>query len=249
MKKNLVLLAGSLLAASLGCSQAYLVLPTPLPATPGPTISSASGADQLSISAAPSSTPITFPTPDFTATPLPPTSTPIPGWSKFEGGPVDIWLPSYFIGGDASVQMPAAIATLQTMYPGLDLKAMQADQNSLSAIIVRVFDPKPDPEGGLTYVSVYREDVAEGMSLGAYVDTAIQNTSKFGVADRQKLSVGPHSAERILITDPERQIKDLAFFVKEDTTIWSIYYNTHDVVYDQYLPIFESSILTFNIHH
>src|SRR5919199_4461962 len=51
----------------------------------------------------PAVTPTNTVSPTATLTPSPaPTVTSIPGWSKFRGGGVEIWLPNSFVGGDWS---------------------------------------------------------------------------------------------------------------------------------------------------
>ena len=179
-----------------------------------------------------------------------PSATPIPGWEKFEGQGVELWLPESFEGGDLREDLEVIVERLRNLGPDFEPMAQMIEQNP-SMYVIWVFDSEVGPSGFLTNVTITTERVLSAMTLDTYMDIALgQLPDHFQVMERGIVTLGDHQAGRVVVEFALYGVvaKELMYVIKDGTTIWAITYATGVEVFTERLPIFEQSALTFKTH-
>jgi len=179
-----------------------------------------------------------------------PSSTPIPGWEKFEGPGAELWLPESFEGGDLSEDLDVIVENLRNLGPDFEPMAQMIEQNP-SMYVIWVFDSEVGPSGFLTNVSVATERVPSAMTLDTYLDAALGILpDHFQVLERGIVMLGDHEAGRVVVEFALYGIvaKEVLYVIKDGTTIWAITYAAGDEDFPERLPVFEQSALTFKPH-
>ena len=137
-------------------------------------------------------------TPQPAATPQP-TATPIPGWAKFEGGGVEIWLPESYKGGDLEQDVAVIVAELENLGPDFEQMAKMIEQDP-SMYVIWAFDSQVGDSGLLTNVAVTTEKVLSAITIDTYLDAALkQFPAQFQVVERDIVSLADHQAGRLVI--------------------------------------------------
>ncbi|RPI30905.1 MAG: hypothetical protein EHM70_12765 [Chloroflexota bacterium] len=183
--------------------------------------------------------------------PSEPTKTPIPGWEKFEGGNVELWLPESYEGGNLEEDIDVVVEKLKSLGPDFEQMAEMIEQNS-TAFVIWAFDSEIGDSGGLTSVAVTTEKVLSVMTIDTYLDSAIkQLPATFQVVERDIVSIEGYPAGRLVFgfSVSGVAVKEVLYTVKDGNTMWVITCGTTAEEYDQRLPVFEQSVLTFAIHH
>lgn len=175
------------------------------------------------------------------------TATPITALKKFEGGGVGLWLPDTWVGGDLSKDLDVIIKKMRDLGPSYEQAAQTLEQNR-SAFLFWAFDSKVGDSGFLTNVSVVTEQIPSAMSIDTYLDAAIkQFPSDFRAVERGLVTIGGYETGRIVLEASlgGRQIKEVMYVIKGESTIWVVTYATSAEEFDKRLPVFEQSIRTF----
>lgn len=178
-----------------------------------------------------------------------PTATPIPGWEKFEGGGVELWLPESYEGLSIDEDIDVVVERLRTFGPDFEQMAQTIEQNP-SMYVIWAFDSEIGDSGFLTNVAVTTEKVLSAMTIDTYLDAALkQLPAAFQVVDRDIVSLNDHQAGRLVIefAVPGVVGREVMYAVKDDNAMWVITYATGAEEFDQRLPFFEQSALTFAI--
>lgn len=179
---------------------------------------------------------------EWTPTPEPTT---IPGWKKFTGSHVEIWLPERFVGGETS----SMIEKLKMQYQGLEPIAEALD-SSEHKIRLWAFDPEPGPPAFLTYAMVGADELKSGASLEAWVqDSLAQLTADEKVIEQGSAPLRDDPAYRTVVETryPNRRVKELTYYIQRDDLVWIVIYATDSKEYDARLPDFERSAQTLTV--
>ncbi len=186
--------------------------------------------------------------PQPTAT-APPTATPIPGWEKFEGGGVELWLPESYRGGDLAEDIEVIVEILRRLGPDYEQVAQMIEQNP-SMYAIWVFDSEIGDSGFLTNVAVTTEKVLSAVTLDTYLDAvARQLPAQFQVIERDIITLVDYQAGRLVLEFVVSGLagKEVLYVVKDGNTMWGITFATAAEEFDQRLPVFEQSALTFAV--
>jgi hypothetical protein len=178
-----------------------------------------------------------------------PMATPIPGWEKFEGGGVELWLPESFDGGNLEEDLDVVVENLRRLGPDYEQLAQIIEQNP-SMYVIWVFDSEVGSPGFLTSVAITTEKVMSAITLDTYLDAAAsQFPAEFQIQERDIVTLGEYQAGRLVIDFTIQGVdgSELLYVVKDGTTIWAITYGTGAQEFDERLPVFEQSALTFAI--
>jgi len=186
--------------------------------------------------------------PEPTATPAP-TATSIPGWEKFEGGGIELWLPESYEGGDLTKDVGVVVERLRSLGPSFEQVAQTIEANP-TMFVIWVFDSVVGESGFLTNVNVTTEQVMSAVSIDTYLDAALQQfPAEFQVVQRDLLTLDDHPAGRVAVDFTVSGVpgKEVIYIVKDGTTIWAVTYATGAGEWEQRLPDFEESIQTLAI--
>ena len=197
----------------------------------------------LSSSILPSSSPETLPTIESI-----PTS--IPGWEKFEAKGVELWLPESYDGGNVSEDLNTVVEKIKALGPEFENMAAVIEQNP-DMFAIWAFDSKIGASGSLTSAAITFEKVLSVISIDTYLDAAQnQLPASFVVTDRQILKLNDYDAGRLMIEFSISGIngKELMYAIKNGNVVWVITYGTSADEFDQRLPVFEKSAITFNVN-
>ena len=197
----------------------------------------------LSPSILPASKPETVPTIEIM-----PTS--IPGWEKFEANGVELWLPESYDGGNLKEDLQTVVEKIKSLGPEYENMATVIEQNP-DMFAVWAFDSNIGASGSLTSTAITFEKVMSVVTIDTYLDAASsQLPASFVVTDRQIVKLNGYDAGRLVIefsisgTDG----KELMYAVKNGNTFWVLTYGTGADEFDQRLPEFEKSALTFKVN-
>ena len=175
--------------------------------------------------------------------------TPIPGWEKFEGKGVEVWLPESFEGGDLENDVDVVVQNLRRLGSEYEQTAEMIEQNP-DMFAIWVFDSEVGPSGALTNLNVTSEKVLSAITLDTYLDAVSgQLHSAFAIVEREIVTLSGYEAGRLVIevSAPVLVAKELMYAIKEGGTMWVIAYTTGADEFDERLPIFEQSAETFKI--
>ncbi|MCK5053424.1 MAG: hypothetical protein KAR65_04060 [Anaerolineales bacterium] len=178
-----------------------------------------------------------------------PTATPIPGWERFEGGDVELWLPESYKGGNLSEDIELIVDNLRSLGPDFEQMALIVEQNP-SMYVIWAFDSEIGDSGALTNMAVTTEKVLSALTIDTYMDAALrQLPAQFQVVERGIVSLGEYQAGRLVMEFTISGVagKELMYVVKDDNTIWVITFGTGAEDFEQRLPVFEQSVQTFRI--
>jgi hypothetical protein len=187
-------------------------------------------------------------TPQFTATPQP-TNTPIPGWEKFEGRGVELWLPESFEGGNLDEDLDLIVERLKGLGPEFEQLSQTLDQNR-SVFALWAFDSKVGEQGSLTSANITTEQVLSVITIDIYLDAVEkQFPPGFAVRERDIVQLGDREAGRLIADFTVSGVSgnQLLYVVKDGNNIWVISYGTSVDEFEERLPVFEQSAQTFSI--
>jgi hypothetical protein len=176
-----------------------------------------------------------------------PTNTPVPGWTKFEGEGIELWLPDSYVGGDISENLDSIVALLRDQGPDFEQIAQMIEQNP-DIYALWATDSEVGSSGFLTNVNIIPEQVISTMSIDTYLDAAEQQfPPQFQVVERDNVSVGKYDAGRLVVEFNLTGVvgKELLYAIKDGNTMWIITFATGLEEFDDRLPEFEQSVSSF----
>ncbi|MCK5633687.1 MAG: hypothetical protein KAI06_01300 [Anaerolineales bacterium] len=177
-----------------------------------------------------------------------PTATPIPGWEKFEGDGVELWLPESYEGGTRE-DMEMINEAIRSLGPEFE-QAVQAVEQNPSMFIIWAIDSDIGDSGGVTNVSVMKEKLIYAFPIDNLIDEVIKELpAQWQVVERGIVSLENYQAGRVVVeaTISDFSVKQLGYYIKDGNTMWLISFGSLAEDFDQRLPVFELSILTFAI--
>lgn len=173
--------------------------------------------------------------------------TAIPGWEKFEGEKIELWLPESYEGGNLQEDLDVIAANLRRLGPDYEQMAQFIEQNK-DLFVLWAFDSDIGSSGLLTNVNVTTERVVSAVTIDSYLDATIaQLPPQFQVVEREKISLDRHQAGKLVteFTIAGIEGKQALYVIKDGTTVWVTVFTTGAEEFEQRLPVFEQSINNF----
>lgn len=175
---------------------------------------------------------------------------PIPGWEKFDGGRVALWLPESFRGGSLrGKNLDAIVEGIRALGPDFE-KAAQTIERNPSAFVIFAVDSQVGDSGTMTSMNVVAERVPSAVTVNTYVDIVAKKLSrKYQVVERGIVPLDHYEAGRLVVAIDVQGVsmKSVMYAVKDDSTIWALNYGTSASEFDQRLPAFEQSARSFAV--
>jgi hypothetical protein len=162
---------------------------------------------------------------------------------------VELWLPASYEGGDLAEDVEVIVENLRRLGPDYEQIAQMIEQNP-SMYAIWAFDSEVGDSGFLTNVTVTTEKVPSAVTLDTYLDAALkQLPAQFQVIKRDIITLADYQAGRLVLEFAIYGVagKEVMYVVKDDNTMWVITFATAAKEFDQRLPAFEQSALTFGI--
>jgi len=170
---------------------------------------------------------------------------PIPGWEKFSGKGIEIWLPESFQGGNTETDLPIIIEEMKQLGPEFEQIAQSMEQNA-SAFALFAFDEQVGDTDFLTNVNVVSEGVQAALTVDDYLNLVAQQLpEQIQVIEQEVVAPEGVDVGRFVLEFASLGTKQLMYVVKEDTTIWTITFSTGINEFEERLPTFEKSAKTF----
>lgn len=188
-------------------------------------------------------TPVGLPA-EWTATPSEPT--PIPGWIIFEGEGVNLSLPPNFIGGDPVAKRQEVIDLIRTLGPEYESYVETVEQNQSGMILVAL-----DLESAQSIVGVTRREIPPEMTLDEYLNgflsALVEEVPGILVIDRSKVRRDDDTFGRVVleIVAGEGISRQLSFVILEGGMVWTVSYASPLDRFEEMVPTFDLSVLTF----
>jgi hypothetical protein len=183
-------------------------------------------------------------------TPTPrPTMTPIPGWEKFEGTGIEIWLPEHFVGGNISENLDLISEQIKSLGPEYEPYLQQILQNP-SMFSLWAYDSELGSSRYLTNIGITTDKVSSLVPIDTYTDESVsQLPDTFHLLERDRVTLNGRDARRLVVEMklPGISAKALMYILVDGNTVWLITYTTASDEFDSRLPVFEQSANTFNI--
>jgi hypothetical protein len=199
-----------------------------------------------------SSKPILLPS-DFTPiglpvawTPTPSEPTPVPGWKIFTGEGVELALPANFEGGDPIARREELIELVRSLGPEYETYVETVEQNPTGMVLV-VFDL----ESAESIVGVTLREVPPEMKLDEYVNgllgALVEQIPGTSVVDRSEVQRDEDRIGRVILefATGEAISRQLTFVVLEGGKVWTVSYASPFDRFEEMLPTFDLSMLTF----
>lgn len=201
------------------------------------------------------------PTP--TNTPIPPTDTPtpvptdtptpepegIPGWKKFEGGGIELWLPESFEGGNLDENLDYILEIVNGLGPDFqqyaDLIALNKD-----VFVIFAFDTNIGANGESNNVNVTTAQTSPSVTIEDYLAAAMtQIPAAMTVTSSDVLTLNDYDAGRLEFHYSLQgvELAQIMYIIKDGGNFWIVTYTTNESIFGEMLLIFEDSIGTFEI--
>lgn len=204
----------------------------------------------------PTETPTPLP-PTETPTPLPPTETPLPsptpegfpGWKKFEGGGIELWLPEDFEGGDLSKDLDLILETIGEISTEFE-EYMEIVAQNKEMFVLYAIDIDLSDLTFVTNVNVTHFETLSAVQIGDVLEASLSQLPEFMVVtDAEILTVAGYDASKLVLQYPLEgvEIAQAIFTIKDGGGFWTVAYTTSGSKFAEMLPIFEQSISTFKI--
>jgi hypothetical protein len=186
------------------------------------------------------------------------TTTPIPGWSKFEfaNPPGELWLPESYEGGD-TVNYPDIVLLSAEIFID-DQEFIDDIKNLIEIPEVVFFAFDTDSEGVIRFAYVMSEELDPDLdvTLDVYMNVLSDNAAEDGakVVGRTTVQTDQYEAGRIVIEnkvpagDLEAFIHLTIYSIRLDNTMWNVAFRTGRDEYNDYLPVMDDVVNTFRVH-
>ena len=168
------------------------------------------------------------------------------GWNTFESGGVQISLPDKYEGGSAD-EMDDIVQNMKSMGPEYEAMAEMAAANP-DLFLLWAYDTEISTGGFMTNVIVLAEPIPSGVTLESYVDAASNLLpSEINIVEQDIVSLDEYKAARLVMetTMMGSTIKQVAYSIKGDSTMYSLTFSTDSSEFSKRLPDFEKSANSF----
>ena len=187
------------------------------------------------------------PTPTPTEFTLPPVE-PLPGWSRFEGREMEIWLPDYYFGGDPLKDLNL-ITQFLTEYGEEGQRILLNAQKNKSRYNFFAFNTLLTPTGILPTVNIFSEVVSPATSMNGYMDSMTNFLSEgYLEITRDVGSVnGIETGTMVLQAPlPNGSGRELRFMMRgEPTEMWVISFTTTVDDLDAHIGDMQQAVRSF----
>jgi len=188
--------------------------------------------------------------PEWTPTPVVAAPTDIPGWDRFEGKGVSVWLPKSWIPGDPEQDLNEFADSLSELGGGFAQSAEELRTNPYGLLLWAV-DGTPTSSGAVTSMTVTKEDVPPDTSMRAYLDGELQELpAEFRVVESSLAALARYpEAAAVMFEYTARGVafKQVSYLIKDGALVWTVEYGTGALDFDGVRPTFELSISTLAI--
>ncbi len=175
--------------------------------------------------------------------------TSIPGWKKFTGRDVELWLPESYQGiAPNGEDIGVVLDNLRSLGSEFAPIADNIQQNP-NLFAFWAFDSNVPESGSLTNINIAAEQVISAVTLDMYLDSLTkQLPSQFQVQESKKLSLEHYQAARVITEFNLNNVtgKQAAYIIKDGNNIWVVTFSTSLEEFEERLTTFEQSITTFN---
>jgi len=175
--------------------------------------------------------------------------TPIPGWKKFTGRDVELWLPQSYQDIDPnSKDVDVVLDNLRSLGSEFEPIAENIQQNP-NLFAFWAFDSNVSESGRLTNIGIAAEKVISAVTLDIYLNSLTkQLPNHFQIQETQKLSLEYYEAARVITEFNLNNVtaKQVAYIIKDGNNIWVVTFSTSAEEFEERLVTFEKSITTFN---
>jgi len=202
----------------------------------------------------PQPTPTDQPTVTVTVTStVAPSATDLPeGMVRVTGsnGAVEMLMPDSFTGGDADLYLFDLIDQLRNSeYSFNDMADMLENDAAMFEIIA--FDLYDLPTGFLANLIVGTDDIAEGQTLDSYfMDLIDYLRGSFDIQQAALARINGRESGCLIMesTDSLPFTTSLNCVILDNEQVWTVSYTTTSAEFEQWQPIFEESIFSFQIN-
>jgi hypothetical protein len=188
--------------------------------------------------------------PEWTATPEVAPPIDIPGWDRFDGKGVSIWLPKSWIPGNPEQDLNEFVEPLRMLGGGFAQSAEELLANPYGLLLWAV-DGTPTTSGAATNMNVTKEDSPPDSSMQDYLDDKLRELpAEFRVVESELVALARYPEAAALIYEFTAQgitFRAVTYLVKVGGMVWTVEYGTGAQEFDQLLPIFEQSISTLTV--
>ena len=172
-------------------------------------------------------------------------ATPPPGWTRFEGGGAELWLPASFVGGSPT---EGDIELIKEGVRSLGPQFEALTQSIGQALAIFAFDTELGP----ATVAIVRAEVPSFITPDLYLDATLEQVGVLGtkLIERDQRTLSGFQAVRAVIETPipGATARQLGYFIKtDDNAIWEVIFSTAADEFELRLPVFEQSIQTFAV--
>jgi len=176
-------------------------------------------------------------------------TTSIAGWTKFQGGGAELWLPQNWEGGDLNKDFDAIVQRFTQR--GAEFKNItQLLQQYRSQYVLFAIDVDSVSTGFATNVTVTKQQTTQPVTPSDYLrEIRMSLPHEFSVVDTQnKVSLDRYDAGRILVRSSANSAVQLSYVIQVGKTIWVVGYATSASELDKRLPVFDQSIRSFYVY-
>lgn len=199
-----------------------------------------------------SSNPVPLP-PDFTPVALPAAwtstpsgPTPIPEWKVFTGGGVEVALPSRFEGGDPEASRERLLELIRSLGPEYERYLEAVEQNPTGMVLMAF-----DLESSASTMGVTRREIPPEMTLEEYMNgllsALVEEVPGTSVIERSVVEREKDQAGRVILEfeTGDAVSRQLTFVFLKAGKVWTLSYASGRDRFDEMLPTYELSMLTF----
>lgn len=174
----------------------------------------------------------------------------IPGWDRFEGKGVSIWLPKSWIPGNPEQDLNEFVEPLRKLGGGFAQSAEELLANPYGLLLWAV-DGTPTSSGVVTNMNVTKEDSPPDGSMQDYLDDQLRELpAEFQVVESELVALARYPQAAALIYEFTAQgitFRAVAYLVKVGGMVWTVEYGTDARDFNLLLPTFSQSISTFTV--
>ena len=176
--------------------------------------------------------------------------TPNPGWKKFLGGNVELWLPASYKGGDIDKDLPLIVAGIRELGSEFEPLAQMVEENR-DFLIIFAYDTNIRPSDLAMRSMSAAKYLIPNFKLEDYIELALnQAPDYFDLVLKEFIYLGGHRVGRYIV---KHNIiggmgNVIVYVIKNDNEFYEISFGFHAKELDQMLIISEEAIRTFRIN-
>ena len=165
------------------------------------------------------------------------------GWAEYSNSRVSVWMPEYF-----RLVEPSAI---ELFIQQLDYFIPNVGMHRQGSSILGVFNPFPGDSPTAANVMIVPYDLNCNRTMTVFLEERIKAIADDAlymvVTDSDVFTVDNYQVGRYFVDNfiNQQYEQQVVYLVKDGLTLYEIYYTAYAGLFDEWLPIFERSFLTF----